>query len=58
MQFHIKNDTTFRSYNYKFYTYDKNGFSPKIFYSYEDRLYLGLGYKMKHFAWGKEPFAI
>ena len=56
-QLQIKNDTTFRSYRYNYYMYDKNGFVPKIFYSYEDRLYVGLGYKFKHYAWDKQPFA-
>src|SRR5678815_2005601 len=27
------------------------------FYSYEDRLYIGLGYRRRHYAWGKVPFA-
>jgi len=53
----IINDTTNRSYRYDWFRYNKKGLSPSLFYSYEDHLYAGLGYKTKHFAWAKEPFA-
>ncbi|MEO8712542.1 MAG: hypothetical protein ABI405_10485, partial [Parafilimonas sp.] len=55
-QLNIVNDTSFRSYRYDWYRYDKNGLVPMIFYSLEDRLYVGVGYRRKHFAWDKKSF--
>lgn len=39
------------------FKYNKAGLKPSIFYSYEDRIYVGLGYQFIHNAWRKEPFA-
>ncbi len=54
---HVVNDTTFRSYSYNSFNYDRKGFLPTIFYSTADRLYVSLGYRIKHYAWGKNPYA-
>lgn len=56
-QVKIHNDTSFKSYRYNWFTYDKKGFAPIVFYSHEDRLFVGLGYNMRHYTWGKAPFA-
>ena len=53
----IVSDTAFRSYRYNWYNYDRNGVAPVIFYSNEDRLFIGLEYSRRHYAWGKVPFA-
>ena len=37
-------DTSYKSYRYNWFNYDKKGLIPLMFYSYEDRLYIGLGY--------------
>lgn len=55
-QLNIINDTSFRSYKYDWYRYDKNGLVPMLFYSLEDRLFVGIGYRRKHYVWGKEDF--
>jgi hypothetical protein len=54
---HLSNDPFIHTYNYQGFTYDQKGFKPSIFYTNEDRLYVGLGYGTTHHAWNKEPFA-
>ncbi len=56
-QLKINKASMFHWYSYKWFTSDKKGFVPSVFYSNEDKLYVGLGYRIKHFAWGKEPYA-
>ncbi len=53
----LSNDTSIHKFNYNWFKYDKSGIVPKVFYSYEDRIYVGLGYQFVHNAWRKEPFA-
>jgi hypothetical protein len=53
---HLSNDTSVHAYRYDAYKMDKAGISPKIFYSNEDRIYVGLGYKIQKQKWRKEPF--
>jgi hypothetical protein len=50
-------DTSFKQYSDKWFHYDRTGISPLIFYSREDRLYVELAYRYRHFKWGKMPFA-
>ncbi len=50
-------DTSFKQYRDKWFHYDRSGISPLIFYSREDRLYVELAYRYRHFKWGKAPFA-
>jgi hypothetical protein len=54
---HISKDTSTNAYKYKSFLYDKKGISPVLSYSNEDRLFVGLGYKMLRHKWRKEPFA-
>ncbi|HEX8332016.1 MAG TPA: BamA/TamA family outer membrane protein, partial [Segetibacter sp.] len=54
---HISEDTSINSYKYKSFLYSKKGISPVLSYSNEDRLFIGLGYKMLQQKWRKEPFA-
>lgn len=54
---HLSNDSIYHKFDYAWFNYDKSGIAPKIFYSYEDRIYVGLGYQHIHNAWRKEPFA-
>lgn len=53
----VINDTADRLYNYHWYKYDKKGIMPVVFYSNEDRLFVGVEYNRKHYSWGKSPFA-
>jgi hypothetical protein len=53
----ISNDSTVHAFQYDWYKYDKKGIKPSIFYNYDDRIYVGLGYQSTHFKWRKEPFA-
>ncbi len=50
-------DTSIHNFKYDAFKYDKKGFKPSIFYSNEDRIYVGLGYEFLHHEWSKEPFA-
>ncbi len=54
---HLSEDTAVHKWNYKWFRYDKKGFLPILFYSYEDRIYAGLRYRMKNQKWRREPFA-
>jgi hypothetical protein len=55
---HLQNDSAIHSYNYAAYNYDKHGLSAVFSYDYDDRLYIGLGYGLTHYAWRRTPFAI
>ncbi len=54
---HLSNDTTIHAYKYDYFKADKKGISPILFYSNEDRIHVGLGYKIQTHKWRKEPFA-
>lgn len=54
---HINHDTTFRSYRYDWFRYNRRGLSPLVFYSMEDRLYAALTYRAVANSWDKRPFA-
>ena len=54
---HLHNDSAVHAYDYANYTYDKRGFSPTLFYDYDDRVYFGLGYGFTNYAWRRTPFA-
>ncbi len=53
---HLSNDTAIHAYKYDYFKADKKGISPILFYSNEDRIYVGLGYKIRTQKWRKEPF--
>lgn len=54
---YINHDTTFRSYNYNWFRYNRRSLSPHIFYSTEDRLYAAVTYRVISNSWDKRPFA-
>jgi hypothetical protein len=54
---HISTDSAIHKYEYRSFIYDSKGFYPGLFYSDADRIFIGLGYKWKHQAWRKTPFA-
>jgi hypothetical protein len=54
---HVSEDTSINSFRYKSFLYDKKGISPVLSFSNEDRLFVGLGYKLLQHKWRKEPFA-
>jgi hypothetical protein len=54
---HISNDTSVHAYKYDYFKADKKGISPILFYSNEDRIHVGIGYKIQTHKWRKEPFA-
>ena len=45
------------NYNYSGFKYSRKGVKPFIFYSNEDRLHIGVAYKMVMSRWRKDPFA-
>ncbi len=53
---HISSDSSIHEYEYRDYVYDKKGIKPSLFYSDEDRIYVGLGYGWEHHKWRKFPF--
>jgi hypothetical protein len=55
-QMHLSNDTSIHRWDYNWFRYDKNGFSPRIFYNTEDRLYVGINYKYRKYAWRHDPY--
>jgi hypothetical protein len=54
---HISEDSAIHLYEYRDYIYDKRGIKPSLFYSDEDRIYVGLEYGWVHHAWRKLPYA-
>ena len=52
----ISVDSSIHKYEYRSYIYDKRGFKPSVFYSYADRIFVGLGYGWTHYHWRKPPF--
>jgi hypothetical protein len=53
----IQVSDTLPSYKYKWYEYSYKGFGPDISYNNNDRLYVGLKYKITNQDWQKKPFA-
>jgi Omp85 superfamily domain len=52
----LSNDSSVHQYEYRDYVYDKRGIKPSLFYSDEDRIFVGLGYGWTHNAWRKLPY--
>jgi hypothetical protein len=52
----LSNDDSVHNFQYRSFHYDKKGISPKLFYSYADRIYIGVGYGITRYDWRKEPF--
>jgi len=53
---HLSKDSSIHAFKYDAFKYNDAGFSPKLFYTFEDKLYVGLGYKIVRQGWRKEPF--
>lgn len=54
---HLRNDSAIHQWNYKWFKYNDRGLYPMLYYSSEDRLFVGIGYKIRKNAWRREPFA-
>jgi hypothetical protein len=54
---YVSNDSAVHSYQYRDYTYDSRGTMAELFYSLDDRLFIGFGYGWEHHRWRKLPFA-
>src|SRR5205823_5057101 len=54
---HLSYDSTIHEYHYDAFDLDKAGVKPSLFYNYEDRFYLSLGYEVRKHEWRKYPFA-
>ncbi|MEP6948808.1 MAG: BamA/TamA family outer membrane protein [Ginsengibacter sp.] len=53
---HTSTDSATHSYNYRDFTYDKRGSNAALFYSLDDRIFIGLGYGWEHHHWRKSPY--
>ncbi|HUR65895.1 MAG TPA: BamA/TamA family outer membrane protein [Chitinophagaceae bacterium] len=53
----LSNDSAVHHFKYDAFKYDDKGLKPILFYSFEDKLYVGLGYKILKHGWRKEPFS-
>ncbi|WP_207496700.1 BamA/TamA family outer membrane protein [Aridibaculum aurantiacum] len=54
---HLSSDTSIHSFKYNSFLYSKRGLAPTIFFSNDDRLFVGLRYSILTNKWRKEPFA-
>lgn len=54
---HLSGDSAIHAFEYKSFRYSKSGISPTIFYTNEDRLFVGLAYNLLRQGWRKKPFA-
>lgn len=54
---HLSSDSAIHAYDYANHEYNTKGFKPSIFYSNEDRLYVGLGYGFINYKWRRQPYA-
>jgi hypothetical protein len=53
---HLSEDSSIHSYQYDAFAYDDKGIKPSIFYNYEDKLYIGVGYEATKQRWRKAEF--
>ena len=53
---HKSTDPAIHEFKYASYKFDKQGFTPILFYSNDDRIYLGLIYTVTRNKWRKEPY--
>lgn len=54
---HLSKDPAINEYKYNAFRYNKSGIKPLLFYSNEDRIFVGLEYGSTTYKWRKEPFA-
>ncbi len=53
---HLSEDTAVHAFKYNSYKFDKIGFKGTIFYTYDDRLFVGLNHITTKNKWRKEPY--
>src|SRR4030095_5583118 len=53
---HLSEDSAIHLFKYNHFSFNKQGFKPIIFYSHEDKLYVGVGYGITRHGWRKDPF--
>jgi hypothetical protein len=53
----LSSDSAINEYNYKYFNYDKKGFTPLAFYNNNDHFYVGLAYSTTKYKWRKYPLA-
>jgi len=53
---HLHKDSTVHAFDYASYNYNKRGIAPAFGYDYDDRLYIGIGYKFTNYRWRRSPF--
>ncbi|TDH27306.1 hypothetical protein EXU57_06870 [Segetibacter sp. 3557_3] len=56
-KYHLASDSAVHAFKYANYTYSKKGISPVVFYTNEDRLFVGVAYNVLKQKWRKSPFA-
>ncbi len=54
---HISEDTAINGYRYASFLYSKKGLRPTVFFTNEDRFFVGLTYAMLTQRWRSKPFA-
>lgn len=54
---HLSKNPAVHTYQYDQFRYNKSGIKPLLFYSNEDRFFVGVEYGSTKFTWRKEPFA-
>jgi hypothetical protein len=54
---HLSSDSSIHEYRYDAFRYNDRGFKPSISYGSDDRLFVGLGYRVERHGWRKLPFA-
>ncbi|MEO6404938.1 MAG: ShlB/FhaC/HecB family hemolysin secretion/activation protein [Ferruginibacter sp.] len=54
---HLSKDSAIHFFDYSQFDYDSRGIKPLLFYDFEDRIYVGIGYKIRKQGWRKKPFA-
>ena len=57
MTLRLSESDSIHNYNYSGFRYSKRGIAPLLFYSNEDRIYIGVAYRNITSRWRKEPFA-
>ncbi len=55
-QLHLSDDTAIHEYKYDYFKPNKKSIKPTVFYSNEDRIFVGLAYRYQKQQWRKNPF--
>ncbi len=53
---HLSKDSAIHAYKYDAFRYNYEHLKPVLFYSFEDKLYVGLQLKLMRHGWRKEPY--